>query len=97
MESSQTLLHVLNREAVTLAANEQNDHFPLWGTCMGLQTLLVLTSDPDVLSSDAFDSEGLMLPLEISPAGEKSRLIEAMPAEVKKRGLVIIASQGYRL
>jgi gamma-glutamyl hydrolase len=57
-------------------ANDKGTHFPLWGTCMGIQTLSVLVSqDPAVVLSNAFDSDnGLMLPLDMTSASKKSRL-----------------------
>ena len=43
---------------------ESKDYVPVWGTCMGFQTLSVLIAqDPGVLESGVFDSDPLMLPL----------------------------------
>ena len=56
--------HLLN---LTIAANQAGEHVPLWGTCMGIQTMSILVSqDPAVLTSNAFDSESLSLPLKPS-------------------------------
>ena len=56
--------HLLNR---TLEANSAGAHVPLWGTCMGIQTLSVLISrKPSVVQLNAFDSESLMLPLNLT-------------------------------
>ncbi len=42
--------------------NSQGDYFPLWGTCMGFQTLVRCQSDnPNILTG--FDSENITLPL----------------------------------
>ena len=49
--------------------------FPVWGTCMGFQTLCVLAAnDPAILTEGIFDSEGLALPLNLTNEGLHSRL-----------------------
>ena len=58
------------------------DDVPLWGTCMGLQTLAVLAA-PGVLETNAYDSEDLSLPLEFTEAAQSSRLFGAMPEKLK--------------
>jgi gamma-glutamyl hydrolase len=61
----QTAAYLLNKTIV--AATVHQDHVPLWGTCMGIQTLSILVSqDPTVLSSGEFDSESLSLPLDLT-------------------------------
>jgi gamma-glutamyl hydrolase len=63
------------------AATEQ---LPVWGTCMGFQTLLVLAAeDPAILTEGAFDSESLSLPLELTAAGRASRLWGALRPQVQ--------------
>jgi gamma-glutamyl hydrolase len=45
---------------------------------MGMQTLSILIAeDPSVLLTDAFDSESLMLPLDLTAAASSSRLLGA--------------------
>ena len=63
---------------------------------MGIQTLSILVSgDPKVLCSNCYDSEGLMLPLELTPAAATSRLLgletEGGPGEMPSniRGWVV--------
>ncbi len=69
--------HLFN---LTVEANTRGDFSPLWGTCMGLQTLSILAArDPSVLTSNAFDSEDLSLPLETAEAWADSRLVAGMP------------------
>lgn len=69
-----------------LAAKRMYDHalsmhakgsvWPLWGTCMGFQLLAVLgADDSSVLVRDVYDSEGLMLALQLTPAAATSRLL----------------------
>lgn len=68
--------YLLNK---TIIANTENDYFPIWATCMGMQLLCILRSDPDVLSSDSFDSEEISLPLHLAPEAETSRLLRNVP------------------
>ncbi len=70
-----TANYLMNR---VIDANNKGIHFPLWGTCMGIQTLSVLVSqDPSVLLSNKFDSENLMLPLNFTDAAKSSKLFGA--------------------
>lgn len=54
-----------------------DDHLPLWGTCMGLQTLSILVAgDPAVLESNAFVGvDPAMLPLYFTAKADSSRLL----------------------
>lgn len=54
----------------------EGEVWPLWGTCMGMQVLSVLGArSSSVLLSHAFDSEGLFLPLRLTPAAATSKLL----------------------
>jgi len=69
--------------ARTLAANDVQDYFPLWGTCMGFQMLTILTSQNiSVLSLNAFDSQNLSIPLDYTSEAPKSRMFGTAPADV---------------
>ena len=60
----------------SLALHRAGEVWPLWGTCMGMQVLSILGArDPSVLLSNAYDSEGLILPLELTSAAASSRLL----------------------
>ena len=49
-----------------LQINQAGTHFPVWGTCMGIQTLSVLVARTSrVMDFGGFDSEDLMLPLDL--------------------------------
>ena len=64
----------LYQHALTLAKGGET--WPLWGTCMGMQVLSILgADDPSVLLSRAYDSEGLLLPLDLTPAAADSALL----------------------
>lgn len=69
-----------------LKINDSGEYFPLWGTCMGIQTISVLVAeDPSVLSLNIFDSENLMLPLNFTQFAPTSKLfnLENYPIPVK--------------
>ena len=59
------------------AAHAEGEAVPLWGTCMGLQTLSILGAGGNgtVLSSGTYDSENESLSLELTPAAKASRLL----------------------
>lgn len=81
-----TASHLLNR---TIASNAAGDYVPLWGTCLGIQTLSVLVAQSaSVLVSQhgkRFDSEGLMLPLELTKDAASSRILgQDAPADVRR-------------
>jgi len=67
-----------------LAANDKGIHLPLHGTCMGFQLLNILTSkNQSVLSLNAFDSEDLSIPLNMTSEAAESRLFgPAQPANI---------------
>ena len=72
--------------------NDDNDgtrlgqeSLPIWGTCMGFQTLIVLAAnDPSILTEGVFDSEGLALPLNVSAEGRRSRLWKGLRPHVQE-------------
>eukprot|EP00755_Sulcionema_specki_P031820 Sspe_Gene.97420::Locus_71011_Transcript_1_1_Confidence_1.000_Length_736::g.97420::m.97420/K01307/GGH; gamma-glutamyl hydrolase len=60
---------------------------PLWGTCMGFQTLAILGAggNTSVVEYNAFDSEDMSLPLDVTQAAASSRLLgKACPASIYK-------------
>lgn len=60
----------------SLKLHAAGEVWPLWGTCMGMQVLSILgANDPSVLLSNAYDSDGLVLPLALTPAAAGSRLL----------------------
>lgn len=68
---------------LTIAANDEGDFMPLWGTCLGFEWLLMCTSrDENILDPNLgqYDSFNLSLPLEFTDAARGSRLFgEALP------------------
>eukprot|EP00943_MAST-04B_sp_MAST-4B-sp1_P003511 g3511.t1 len=78
-----TAKYLLNQ---VLKINDKGEYFPLWGTCMGIQTLSVLVAeDSSILSLNEFDSENLMLPLNFTQFAPTSKLfnLENYPIPVK--------------
>lgn len=50
---------------VVSQANSQGDYFPVWGTCLGFEQLLVITSGENLLCRT--NTSGISLPLEFTP------------------------------
>ena len=70
-----------------LQMHSKGEVWPLWGTCMGLQVLSVLgANSSSVLLSNAFDSEGLSLPLRLTTAASTSKLLcsTCLPSDTLK-------------
>ena len=73
---------------LAIKANDSGSYFPVWGGCMGFQQMLIIADGHDDLDHllQLFDSyDNLMLPLEITPEGYKSRMLHKIaPACLKK-------------
>ena len=56
--------------------NSQGTHYPLWGTCLGFETIssIVSPSGQDAVLTGVFDSESLSLPLVFTDAAPDSKL-----------------------
>jgi len=65
-------------------ANDNGDYFPLWGTCLGFEELLIAGANGTNVLDVGFDSEDLTLALELTQAAEDSRFFNAMPDNLKK-------------
>ena len=64
--------------------NETDQLLPIWGTCMGFQTLCVLgANDPNILTEGAFDAEGISLPLHVTHEAETSHLWTGLAFHVR--------------
>lgn len=63
-----------------VAANDAGDYFPLWGTCMGFQWLLISAArDATILDpqdGSQMDSYNISMPLDFTDAALSSRLFE---------------------
>ncbi|EGG14019.1 peptidase C26 family protein [Cavenderia fasciculata] len=58
---------------LVIQANDNQDYFPLWGTCMGFQEInMMQANNLDILSP--YDSENYTVPLNFTSAASSSRL-----------------------
>ena len=56
-------------------ANAKGDVFPIWGSCLGFEWIMELASGNDKILSNGLDSENLTLPLNLTAAAAKSRIL----------------------
>lgn len=63
-----------------LEANSQGDYFPVWGTCLGFEQLLVITSGENLLCRT--NTSGISLPLEFTQDAAESKLFKDFPVDV---------------
>ncbi|XP_061623700.1 gamma-glutamyl hydrolase isoform X2 [Phyllopteryx taeniolatus] len=67
---------------LALKANEAGDHFPVWGTCLGMQLLTVLVSGHNFLTKAT--AENVASPLNLTRAAFSSRMFAGFPQELMK-------------
>ncbi|XP_019743418.1 gamma-glutamyl hydrolase [Hippocampus comes] len=65
---------------LALKANDAGDHFPIWGTCLGMQLLTVLVSGHNLLTTAT--AENVALPLNLTQAAFSSRMFQGFPEEL---------------
>ncbi|KAL6112332.1 ggh [Pungitius sinensis] len=65
---------------LAMKANDGGDHFPIWGTCQGLQQLSVITAHKNLLTLT--DTKAVALPLTLTPAAQSSRLFQSFPKDL---------------
>ena len=77
--------HAMKFVELARAANDKGDYFPIWGTCLGFQTLHVIVAGgrPEILSR-GFASEDISIPLDFKDDPKKTRMFEEMPDELVK-------------
>lgn len=66
---------------LALEANDKGEYFPVYGICLGFETLSIIASRNHSILSD-FDSENLPSPLFLTDAAEGSRFFGALPPQV---------------
>jgi len=74
---------------MAIAANDQGDYFPVWGTCLGFEFLSVIASGQNYLS--LCDAHEKALPLDFEPVAKTSLMFGNAPKDV----LNILANQSY--
>ncbi|KAI8794348.1 gamma-glutamyl hydrolase [Biomphalaria glabrata] len=67
---------------LAIQANDRGDYFPIWGTCLGLELLTVLTAKKNYLKNT--DTDNMTLPLRLEKGFDQSRLFKDMPVELIK-------------
>ncbi|CAL8337863.1 unnamed protein product [Merluccius merluccius] len=65
---------------LALKANDEGDHFPIWGTCQGFQQLSVLTANKNLLTLT--NTKAVALPLTFTKAAPSSRLFQSFPVDL---------------
>ncbi|KAL2085289.1 hypothetical protein ACEWY4_018609 [Coilia grayii] len=65
---------------LALEANDKGDYFPVWGTCLGFEQLLVITSGENLLCRT--NTSGVSLPLEFTQDATESKLFKDFPPDV---------------
>ncbi|XP_008290933.1 gamma-glutamyl hydrolase [Stegastes partitus] len=65
---------------LAIQANKRGDYFPVWGTCLGFEQLMYLTSPNSTLSHS--NTSGVALPLNFTAATKDSRMFKGFPAEL---------------
>ncbi|XP_015225648.1 PREDICTED: gamma-glutamyl hydrolase [Cyprinodon variegatus] len=67
---------------LAIEANKQGDYFPVWGTCLGFEQLMYLTSGKSLLSFT--NTSGIALPLNFTEDVKGSRMFKAFPPELMR-------------
>lgn len=68
---------------LALSANDNNDVFPIHGTCLGFQMLSVIAAKSDgVICAKCYDTEGTPLPLDFTPEARTSKLFSTASASL---------------
>jgi len=68
-------------------ANDNGVYFPVWGSCLGSRELLCVVAGDTSIINGSFQSTDLPLPLTLTSTADQSKLIQAMPDEVKNIGV----------
>lgn len=65
---------------LAIKANDASDYFPIWGTCLGMEQLTVLTSNKNLLTLT--NTEAVALPLNFTEEAQNSSLFKNFPKDV---------------
>ena len=57
------------------AAHAANVAYPIWGTCDGFEWLMQIAAEDDAVLTNGFDSENMSVPLNLTAAAARSRLL----------------------
>lgn len=67
---------------MAVKANQNNDFYPIWGTCLGAEFLSIVLDPKETYRLTPCLANNLSLPLKMSDDIKKSRLLENVPADV---------------
>ena len=73
---------------MAMKENDMGHYFPIWGGCMGMQQMMIIADEHDDLKHllTKFDSyDNLLLTLEFTPEGQRSRMVRFMKAPVLRK------------
>ncbi|XP_019730977.1 gamma-glutamyl hydrolase isoform X2 [Hippocampus comes] len=65
---------------MALEANRRGDYFPIWGTCLGLEQLFLLTNGVSLLTRT--NTTAVSLPLKFTKEAKGSRMFQGFPPEL---------------
>ncbi|XP_017269574.1 gamma-glutamyl hydrolase [Kryptolebias marmoratus] len=65
---------------LAIEANKRGDYFPVWGTCLGFEQLMSLSSGKNVLVHT--NTSGVALPLNFTTGVKDSRIFKTFPTEL---------------
>uniref|UniRef100_H3BHD7 folate gamma-glutamyl hydrolase n=2 Tax=Latimeria chalumnae TaxID=7897 RepID=H3BHD7_LATCH len=68
--------------SLAIKAYDSGDYFPIWGTCLGLQLLTVLTAGKNLLTNTS--TENIALALNLTSSAQSSRMFHDFPPELMK-------------
>lgn len=68
----------------TIEVNDNGDYFPMWGTCMGFQWLMIgYSGNPSKFTLDGvFNAENISLPLQYTTKAKTSRLFNSLDSDL---------------
>ena len=73
---------------LAMEENDNGNYFPIWGSCMGMQQLMIIGDGKDNLDNllTQFDSfNNLLLPLDITEEGKHCRILKGLSSNFLKK------------
>ena len=67
-----------------IEANKNGDYFPMWGTCLGFETLNIIAAGNNTGDMSKFSASDISLPLNYTDAAPTSRMFSGMPQDLYK-------------
>ena len=63
---------------------ENGDYFPIWGTCLGFETLHVIAAGDGVQALSSFSASDISLPLRFTEQANTSRIFGSLPHSLRR-------------